>query len=69
MDPNTWATVVIKLQTCEGRVLEEVEALGNEVQRPGARVDSHFRWVIGLMIPIVLGVLAIIRVFFLGPIP
>jgi len=38
--------------------------------RLDARIDEHFRWTVGLMIPVVLGILAIIiRIFFLGPIP
>lgn len=46
------------------------QAMRSEISRLDAKMDAYFRWTIGLMIPIVLGVLAIIiRVFLLGPIP
>jgi len=49
---------------------DDRQTIRTEISRLDAKMDSYFRWTIGLMVPIVLGVLAItIRVFLLGPIP
>ena len=43
------------------------EAIRSDITRLEAKMDSHFRWSIGLMISIVVGILAIIvRVFLIG---
>lgn len=49
---------------------DDRRAIRSEITRLDSKLDTHFRWTIGLFIPIVLGILAIIiRVFFFGPIP
>jgi len=49
---------------------DEREAIRREIGRLDSKMDNHFRWLMGLMISIVVGMLVIIvRVFLLGLIP
>ena len=48
-------------------IRDDIRDIRGEIGRLDSKIDSHFQWVMGIMIPIALGILAIIvRVFFFG---
>ncbi len=53
-----------------GEAKADRDELRRQLARLEDKVDAHFRWTMGLLLPIIFGILAIIiRVFFLGPLP